>query len=74
MDDKQFNELKDKLGVITQLLALNLIRDLKLQKDQITRLASFGFQPSQIAGFLNTTANSVRVTLSKARRKGKETT
>jgi len=74
MDDKQFNELKDKLDAITQLLALNLIRDLELRKDQIIRLASFDFQPSQIAGFLNTTANSVRVTLSKARRKGKETT
>ena len=69
MNDEQFKELKDKLDVITRLLALNIVKDMKLQKDQILTLSSFAFQPSQIAELLGTTANTVRVTLSTARKK-----
>ena len=69
MEDKQFKELKEKLDVITKLLTLNLVKDMELQKDQIIALSSFGFQPSQIADLLGTTANTVRVTLSMARKK-----
>lgn len=69
MDDKQFQELKDKMNVITKLLALNIVRDMKVQKDKIITLSSFGFQPSQIAELLGTTANTVSVALSKSRKK-----
>lgn len=71
MDDKQFKELKDKMDVITKLLALNIVKDVKVQKDQIITLSSFGLQPSQIADLLGTTANTVRVTLSTARKRKK---
>ena len=69
MDDTQFKELKDKLGVITKLLTLNLVRDMKLQKDKIIVLASFGFQPVQIAELLGTTPDTVSSTLYRARKK-----
>jgi len=69
MDDRQFEELKEKLNVITKLLALNLVRDIKIQKDQIIALSSFGFKPSEIAELLGTTANTVNVALSRARKK-----
>ena len=72
MEDKQFDELKEKLDVITKLLALNLVKDMELQKDQIITLSSFGFQPSQVADLLGTTANTVRVALSKARKKARK--
>jgi DNA-directed RNA polymerase specialized sigma24 family protein len=69
MDDKQFEELTNKLNLITKLLALNLVKDFKIQKDQIIMLSSFGFQPSEIAELLGTTANTVNVVLSRARKK-----
>jgi len=68
MNDTQFKELKDKLDVIIRLLALNLVKDAKTQKDKIIALSSFGFRPSQIAEILGTTSNTVRVALSKARK------
>lgn len=69
MDDAQFKELKDKLDVITRLLALNLVGDMKLQKDKIMTLSSFGFQPIQIAELLGTTPQTVRDALYRARKK-----
>lgn len=69
MNDEQFKELKNKLDVIIRLLSLNLVKDMNFQKDKIVTLSSFGFEPSQIAELLGTTANTVRVALSVARKK-----
>jgi DNA-directed RNA polymerase specialized sigma24 family protein len=72
MDENQFKEMTNKIDLIIRLLALNLVKDLKVQKDKIIALSSFGFGPSEIAKLLGTTANSVMVTLSMIRKKTKK--
>ncbi len=66
MENEQFQDLSNKLDVITRLLAFNLIEE-KKQKEQILLLSRIGIQPKIIAELLNTTSNTVRVTLSKMR-------
>jgi len=70
MNEEQFKILKDKLEIIIKLLSHNLVKDLKYQKDKIIMLSSIGYKPSEIAEMLGTTANTVRVTLSEARKEG----
>lgn len=53
---------------ITKLLLLMVTKG-QSQTDQIETLYKVGFQPKEIATFLGTTANTVRVTLSKSRKK-----
>ena len=69
MDEKQFKEITGRLDLITRLLALNVVRDMKSQKEKILMLASFGLGPTSIAELLGTTVNTVKVTLSKARKR-----
>lgn len=72
LNDEQFKEFNGNLKLITKLLALNLVKDYKTQKEQIITLSSFGFQPIEIADLLNTSSNSVNVALSRARKKGQK--
>lgn len=72
MDEKQFKEMMDKMDSVIRLLALNCVRDLKVQKDKITALSLLGFGPSNIAEMLRTTSNTVNVTLSEARKGAKK--
>ena len=69
MDETQFNEISGKIDLAVRLLALNLVKDLKVQKEKIMALSAFGFGPSEIAKLLGTTANTVNVALSGARKK-----
>lgn len=69
MDETQFNEISGKIDLAVRLLALNLVKDLKVQKEKIMTLSAFGFGPSEIAKLLGTTANTVNVALSEARKK-----
>jgi len=69
LEQKQFEEIKEKIDLIIRLLALNLVKDAETQKDKIIALRNLGFKPAEIAEILGTTANTVRVTLSKIRRK-----
>jgi DNA-binding CsgD family transcriptional regulator len=69
MDDKQFKELMNKIDLITRLFALTLVKDMKVQKDQIIALSNYGLESSQIAEILGTTANTVNVALSRERKK-----
>jgi len=55
MDEKQFKEIIGKMDGIARLLALNFVKDLKIQKDKIIALSSFGFGPSEIAKLIGTT-------------------
>jgi len=68
MNDKQFNEILYKLDLLIQLLALNLVSE-KKQQNQIMLLSKVGMQPKEIAELLDTTSNTVRVTLSRIRKK-----
>lgn len=68
MDEKQFEEINDKLDKIVRLLAQSLLKDLKFQKEKILALSSIGYRPSEIATFLGTSSNTVSVTLHGARK------
>jgi predicted transcriptional regulator len=70
-----------KLDQVLRLLAMDVTNGLK-QNDKIMLLNRAGFQPKEIASLLETTSNTVSVTLSghrkaardgKGRRKGKKT-
>ncbi|MCZ6594508.1 MAG: sigma factor-like helix-turn-helix DNA-binding protein [Bacteroidetes bacterium] len=63
-NDKIIEELRN----IKKLLALSLVKE-QSQVEQIEFLSNVGFQPKEIAEVLNTSANSVRVTLSRIRKK-----
>lgn len=68
MDEKQFQWIANKLDLIVRLLALNIVRELKSQKEKILALSSLDIGPTDIAQFLGTTANTVNVALSQARK------
>lgn len=72
MDEKQFKEITSRMDLIVRLLALNIVKDLKVQKDKIIALSSFGFGPSEIAKLLGTTPHTVSVTLSEMKKKAKK--
>lgn len=72
MDEKQFKEITSKMDLVVRLLALNIVKNLKVQKDKIIALSSFGFGPSEIAKLLGTTSNTVNVALSEMRKMAKK--
>ena len=61
-------EISGKLDVLIHLYATGLVKEIKLQKDQISLLDEVGFTPKQIAGIIGTTSNTVRVALSAIRK------
>jgi DNA-binding CsgD family transcriptional regulator len=66
--DVESSEITKRLDVLIRLSALNLVREMKVQKDQIALLSDAGFQPKQIADILGTTSNTVSVALSGIRK------
>jgi DNA-binding CsgD family transcriptional regulator len=69
VDQAQYKEISSKMDTIIRLLALNVVKDMKKQKEKILYLTSFGFGPTEIANLIGTTANTVNVSLSKSRKK-----
>jgi len=61
--DGLLTEISNKLDTLTRLYAIGLVREIKLQKDQISVLDEAGFKPKQIADILGTTSNTVSVSL-----------
>lgn len=55
-----------------KLLAILVLRDLGSKTEQINLLHETGFKPSEIAGLIGTTPNSVSVAINKLRKKGKK--
>lgn len=72
MDEKQFQEITNKMDLMVRLLALDIVKDLKVQKEKIVTLSSFGFGPSEIAKLLGTTPNTVSVALSDVKKRAKK--
>ncbi len=60
------------MDLTVRLLALNIVKDLQVQKEKIIALSSFGFGPSEIANLLGTTPNTVSVALSDIKKKAKK--
>jgi hypothetical protein len=58
VEDKQFEELKNRLGLILKILALDKLSGKKVI-DQVSLLTEFGFRPSEIAMVLNRKANEI---------------
>lgn len=70
-DDPTNQHLADisvKMDRVAKLLALNLVKDMKKQKEQIAFLSDAGFQPKEIADILSTSSGNVRVTLHSIRK------
>lgn len=57
----------EELQKITKLFVLSLTKDMN-QTEAIAIMSKTGFQPKETAELLGTTANTVRVTLSKKRK------
>lgn len=67
--ESTLKEISSKLDILIKLSALNLVKDSKIQKEQIVLLSGAGFQPKQIADILGTTNNVVSVTLASIKKK-----
>lgn len=72
-DKDQRESGSSELTLIANLLALDLVEG-KQQEEQIALLAAAGYPPGKIASLLETTPNTVSVTLSKRRSAGKPKT
>jgi predicted transcriptional regulator len=64
------DELIELIKKNNKLLALMITKDLTQIEKMIT-LNKVGFLPTEIAELIGSTANSVRVALAKARKRGK---
>jgi DNA-binding CsgD family transcriptional regulator len=73
MDPEQVQVLQDKLDAIIRLLAHDIMGDFETQREKIAFLNDLGLGPKRIAEILNTTPNTVRVTLSQMRKRSKQT-
>lgn len=62
------SEISKKLDILTRLTALDLVKDIKEQKEKISILDEAGFEPKKIAEIIGTTGNNVRVTLHSIRK------
>ena len=56
-------EVSAKLDTLIRLSALNIVKDLKTQKEKISFLSDAAFTPKAIAGVLRATENTVNVAL-----------
>jgi DNA-directed RNA polymerase specialized sigma24 family protein len=61
-------EVSAKLDTLIRLSALNVVKDLKTQKEQVAVLSDADFKPKEIADILRTTSNTVSVTLTEIRK------
>ena len=68
IDKKQFETILAKLDRVTDVLALNIVRDYDKQKDKISGLSSLGYGVTDIAKLLNTTAGTVNQALVRSRK------
>jgi DNA-binding CsgD family transcriptional regulator len=64
-------EILAKLDMLIRLQALSMVSRFESSKEKIHFLATAGMQPKEIADLLQTSPNTVSVTLSKSR-KGKK--
>ncbi|MCC6736699.1 MAG: sigma-70 family RNA polymerase sigma factor [Bauldia sp.] len=62
------SELIKKMDILIRLNSLSIVKDLPSQKDKILMLRRAGLGNIEIAEMLDTSANTVSVTLAKAKR------
>ncbi|MGD0551501.1 MAG: sigma factor-like helix-turn-helix DNA-binding protein [Sedimentisphaerales bacterium] len=71
MPDQPNDEVISRLDKLIRLVATGLAIG-KSQAEQVGLLSQAGLQPKEIADILGTTPNTVRVTLSTARKQNKK--
>lgn len=71
MSGEDIKGVCDRLDTLIKLTVANIISD-KGYEDQIWILSNAGFQPKEIADFLNRTPNAISVKLSELRKKRKQ--
>jgi len=71
-NDVRLDELAEKLNTIIRLLALSIISDSGSLRESAIRLQRAGMAPKDIAALCDTTANTVSVALSTAKRDAKK--
>jgi len=69
MEDKQLNEITERLDKLIRIVALSSTQGLT-QTEKISLLDQAGFTPKEIAEILATTSNVVNVRLSEMRKRG----
>jgi DNA-directed RNA polymerase specialized sigma24 family protein len=67
IDSNQFQQLISALQKTSDMLALNLVKDCKTQKEKIESLATLGYAASDIAKILNIYSGTVRKDLLRAK-------
>ena len=68
-DESTLQQISSKLDTLIRLTALNLVKDTKIQRNQIALLSEAGFQPKQIAEIIGSNSNVVSVTLNSLKKK-----
>ncbi len=68
LSDKQFSELMDRLGIISRLLAWNILQGKESLTEQAITLASVGLERKDIAGILGKDPDLISQTLYQAKR------
>lgn len=68
IEQKQFAAMLTKLDRVTDMLALNIVRDCETQKDKILILSSLGYGVTEIAKLLKTTVGTANQALVRARK------
>lgn len=72
IEKSQFDGLVNKLDKIATLLALNIAKDCKTQKEKVLLLSSLNYSPTDVAKMLNTTLGTVTKDLSRSRKEKSE--
>jgi len=67
MEDKQFEEIRDRLDKLIRIVALSSTKGLT-STESISMLHQAGFPPKEIADIIGTTSNVVNVRLSEMRK------
>lgn len=71
MDEQFKKELIKRFDAVIKLLTISAMKE-NSQTEKIVLLNSAGFTPKEISEILNTTGNTVNVTLSKIKNKSKK--
>ena len=73
MDEGQFAALSRKIDILTNLLALTVVKDRSIS-DQVRMLSSTGLKVKEIAEILGRTENQIYVTQTRLRKKNVSST
>jgi len=70
VEQKQFEEIIEKLDLIAKLISLSLVKDEKTFNDKVKVLDASGFEPKEIAILLDKKPNHIHQILHQLRKKG----